>query len=500
MGIAMTGVFAPGAICGGYRIRSLISEGGMGEVYEAVHEFTQRPVALKCLQLRHANRDDLRERMRLEAIVLCQIQHPNVVMVYDAGATDNGVVWIAMERLHGRTLREILCSPGRIPVRDALTLGCSMAKGVGAAHALGVVHRDLKPENVFATDKGEIKVLDLGTAKFYGLGLKNTDRLRTVGTPAYMAPEHLRGQAVDGRADVYSLALIVYEMISGHHAFANAADLSDVYAMGALQLHGDVPPLTMLVPECPSQAWQALSKALAKNRDDRYASMGEFEAAMQAALENASGATPDGRPVMRSAARIETEVLPEDALASFNADLSDSPAFRQSRAAVPRLEPGAVPSNQIGTLGPTVSKSFQVDYSKLTFSQAALMGVITGVAFMVVSFVGWRLVRPHEQVSLLRAGGRVSRAVLVAQASATENAPPSPPAVPQLTASVPSEEPPAPPGPSVDEKVTETEPRPTETSPTPTKPDSPVVPNKPVTNQPLPRRTRKSLDLGAPKF
>src|SRR5262249_1307921 len=170
-----------GESVGGYVLGELIATGGMGDVYEAVHGFTGRTVAVKRLRSYYAGRADIRERMRLEAIVLSKLRHPNVVTVYDAGVTEPGIVWMAMERLVGRTLRDVVFAGERIEIQRALTWGRQIAAAVGAAHRLGVVHRDLKPENVFVTEQGDIKVLDLGTAKFYGYGLETLDKRVVMG-------------------------------------------------------------------------------------------------------------------------------------------------------------------------------------------------------------------------------------------------------------------------------------------------------------------------------
>jgi serine/threonine-protein kinase len=200
---------SPGDVCDGYRILSLIAAGGMGDVYEAVHDPTGRTVAVKCLKVRHRNKEDARARMKMEAVVLSELQHENLVQVYDAGVTDRGMVWFAMERLHGQTLRDVLFRAGRLPIPDALHYASEIADGADAVHEVNVIHRDLKPENVFVTDGNVVKVLDLGTGKFTGYGLNSTDRMRVVGTTAYMSPEQIKGLRVDARADVYALGLIL---------------------------------------------------------------------------------------------------------------------------------------------------------------------------------------------------------------------------------------------------------------------------------------------------
>src|SRR5262249_53715329 len=162
---------------------------------------------------------DLRKRMMMEAALLVELRHANLVAVHDAGITDAGVAWMSMEYLEGSLLRARM-RPGRgISLGKAIEWTRQTALGVAAAHEVRVVHRDLKPENLFVTDDDRIKVLDFGTAKFFGYGMRTTGRY-SIGTPAYMAPEQIEGGVVDVRADIYALGVILYEMIAGSHPFA----------------------------------------------------------------------------------------------------------------------------------------------------------------------------------------------------------------------------------------------------------------------------------------
>jgi serine/threonine protein kinase len=224
--------------------------------------------------------------MKMEAIVLSELQHANVIQVYDAGVTDLGMVWIAMERLNGQTLRQVLHRVGRLPLAEALHYASEIADGVDAVHEVNVIHRDLKPENVFITDRNEVKVLDLGTGKFTGYGLSSTDRMKVIGTTAYMSPEQIKGLDVDARADVYALGLIVYEMIAGRHPLVPAALASLPHApeqMALLQLEAKPAPLTSVVAECPSYVARIIEQAIAKRRDSRHPTMTAFCRELRAA-------------------------------------------------------------------------------------------------------------------------------------------------------------------------------------------------------------------------
>ena len=332
----------PGDVCDGYRITSLIAAGGMGDVYEAVHDPSGRTVAVKCLKVRHRNKEDARARMKMEAVVLSELQHENLVQVYDAGVTDAGMVWIAMERLHGQTLRELLYRAGRLPIPDALHYASEIADGVDAVHEVNVIHRDLKPENVFVTVENVVKVLDLGTGKFTGYGLNSTDRMRIIGTTAYMSPEQIKGLRVDARADVYALGLIVYEMIAGRHALAaeHGAPLPQGMEQVALmQLQMTPKALSDVAPGCPRYVAAIVEKAIAKDRERRYPNIAAFSRELRAARKrfvaenqlDGAGAVPLG----------------EDLREKFGAPPRSSPA--RERISVP---PRPAPPRADGTLQP----------------------------------------------------------------------------------------------------------------------------------------------------
>ncbi len=198
-----------GTKLGPYEIAAKIGEGGMGEVYRAKDTRLNRDVAVKVLPASFAHDAERRARFEREAHALAALSHPNIVSIFDTGEHD-GQVYVVMELLTGATLRERLMS-GALGVRKAVDIAVQIARGLGAAHGKGIVHRDLKPENVFLLDDGQVKILDFGLARQFG-GDGNSDATRTaatnpgtvMGTVGYMAPEQVRGQAVDarGRRDV----------------------------------------------------------------------------------------------------------------------------------------------------------------------------------------------------------------------------------------------------------------------------------------------------------
>lgn len=295
-----------------YQLVREISAGGGGRVFEAKHAYLDRVVALKLMHLHDANRPGVRERMETEAHVLSRIKHSNVVRVHDAGVHGR-LFWLAMDLLRGRDLRQLLISNrGRgIKVAEALNYAAEIADGVDAAHEIGVVHRDLKPENVFITEANEVKVLDLGTAKFYGYGLKTTDKFRVPGTLPYMSPEHCEGKVVDARTDIYALGIMLYEMLSGRHPFIDPLDEPGPHELLSRHLVAEPAPLTDVMPGLPAYIWRAVERALRKNREERYRNMREFATELRDARHRAINAARkyvevEGAEARRGAPRSST--------------------------------------------------------------------------------------------------------------------------------------------------------------------------------------------------
>ena len=274
-------IFKTGDLCGRYRVERVLGSGGFGEVYRAQDAESGMLVALKALHVRHAENRHVHQRMVAEAELLSATYHDNLVRVFDYGMSD-GVLYMVMEYLEGCTLRDVLKSVqerderGILALSSALLVAREVADGVSAAHEYGVIHRDLKPENVFVTVEGRIKVLDLGAGKFFGWGLQSTAKGLTIGTPMYMAPEHIRGRAVDARTDVYALGVMLYEMCAGHFLQRHADDGAKKNEIAVLQLHFDPPPLAELVKGCPAYVSDLVRKAMAKSPADRFASMSAF--------------------------------------------------------------------------------------------------------------------------------------------------------------------------------------------------------------------------------
>lgn len=220
-----------------YRVDRLLGRGGMGAVYRARDVGLERDVAIKVIRASLADAGDARRRFRREARIVARLKHPGIVTVHDFGTLPTGAAFIVMELLEGASLRELLRREGRLGEARARRIAAEVGRAVAAAHAEGVLHRDLKPENIFfvrqADGTARVKVLDFGVARVAPAAggaepAPSRDLLSTgvgsvVGTPAYMPPEQLRGDAVDVRSDVYSLAVVTYELLTGDLPFGSAS-------------------------------------------------------------------------------------------------------------------------------------------------------------------------------------------------------------------------------------------------------------------------------------
>jgi serine/threonine protein kinase len=225
-----------GSRLGRYEVDSLIGSGSMGDVYRARDTRLNRAVALKVLAANVVADPERLTRFAQEARTTALISHPNIVEVYDIGA-EEGLPFVVSELLKGVTLRARIAR-GPLPVRIAVSYALEIAHGLTAAHHLGVVHRDLKPENVFVTDDGRLKILDFGLAKcrHETLGVTDTSSKSTqpgtiLGTVGYMSPEQVKGATVDDRSDIFSVGVILYEMIAGRAPFDRETPIETLYAI-----------------------------------------------------------------------------------------------------------------------------------------------------------------------------------------------------------------------------------------------------------------------------
>src|SRR5712691_7090375 len=261
----------------GYRIVEPLGRGGMGVVYRAEHVRLGRQAALKLL-VATLGQEDQRERFLRESKLAASLDHPSIVPVYDAGEED-GLLYIAMACVEGSDLKTLLAHERRLPLRRALRIVGQIASALDAAHGRGLVHRDVKPANILVGAEDRAYLSDFGVVK--ELASNGTTRTGSfVGTIEYCAPEQIEGRAVDARTDVYALACVLYESLTGTPPFHRP---SEVVVLNA-HLHAPPPKLTRAAPELPPALEPVIAKALSKSPLDRYGSCGEFVAAARAAV------------------------------------------------------------------------------------------------------------------------------------------------------------------------------------------------------------------------
>jgi len=291
--------FHTGSRIGPYEVDSLIASGGMGDVYRARDTRLDREVALKVLAA-HVTVDAERlARFAQEARTTALLNHPNIVVVYDVGS-DQGVPYVVSELLRGETLRARM-KGGALPVRVAVGYAAEIARGLFAAHHLGVVHRDLKPENIFITDDERVKILDFGLAKCRHETLDITREDTSVatqpgtllGTVGYMSPEQVRGAATDSRSDIFSLGVILHEMISGTAPFHSDSAVETLHAI----LKDDPPVLPRREGVAPALE-HVIRHCLEKSPDARFQSARDLAFVLEFILRS-----PDAQPPRTSQAR-----------------------------------------------------------------------------------------------------------------------------------------------------------------------------------------------------
>ena len=254
-----------------YRIERNVGRGGMAEVFLAHDLLLDRPVALKVLFAEYANDPNFVERFRREAQSAAGLTHPNIVAVYDWGKVNN-TYFIAMEFVQGRTLASVLKEKLRLDARQASDIAVDIASALGFAHENGVVHRDIKPGNILIGSMGQVKVADFGIARALGAAVEDglTQTGSVMGTATYLSPEQAQGSQPDPRSDIYSLGVVMYEMVAGRVPFIGDNAVGIAYQ----QVHGVPPALSEFVTDVPPEFEAIVAKCMAKSAERRYAKAG----------------------------------------------------------------------------------------------------------------------------------------------------------------------------------------------------------------------------------
>jgi YVTN family beta-propeller protein len=273
---------APGATVAGYRIDALVGRGGMGAVYRAVEEGLERRVALKVIAPELAQDERFRERFLRESRIAASLDHPHVIPIYQAGE-DDGLLFLAMRYVEGTDLARLLAEEGALEPKRTVELLSQIAEALDAAHEKGLVHRDVKPSNVLIAVAGgreHCYLGDFGLTKRTGSLSGVTAVGEVVGTLEYVAPEQITGDPLDERADVYSLACVLYECLTGQAPFPRATDVALLWA----HVHEEPTPPSQARPDLPKELDTVLARGLAKEPGRRYRSAGELVAATRSAL------------------------------------------------------------------------------------------------------------------------------------------------------------------------------------------------------------------------
>ena len=276
-------------IDGRYRVIKRLGSGGMADVYCAQDQQLGRQVALKLLYRHFAEDEQFVERFRREASSAAGLQHPNIVGIYDRGEW-NGTYYIAMEFIEGRTLKDVIRERGPAPPEAAVDIVLQILRAARFAHQRGIVHRDIKPHNVLIDDDGRVKVTDFGIARAGASDMTETGLI--MGTSQYLSPEQAQGKPVDARSDLYSIGIVLYEMLTGRVPF----DAESPVAVALKQVSEAPVPPRELNPEIPPALDAVVLRALEKDPARRFADADEFIAALQTGqLEPAPAFASAGR-------------------------------------------------------------------------------------------------------------------------------------------------------------------------------------------------------------
>lgn len=365
-------------LVGKYRVDGVLGEGAMGLVVAAHHLVLDERVAIKILHASHARDPETTTRFVREARAAVRIKNEHVVRIYDVGRLDGGEPFLVMELLEGEDLASLV-RQGPLLLSEAIDIVLQICEALGEAHALGIVHRDLKPANIFVTPRGDgaafVKVLDFGLSKFLGADASAaiTRTHATVGSPLYMSPEQLESaKDVDQRADIWSLGVILFELLTGRPPF-RAEGLPQLVVR---ILNGKTPSLRSKRPEMPAALDAIVARCLAKDRNDRFAEVGELAAAL-APFASTAGKASIARIRERSAER-----------GSMNIRLKTPPPTGSSRPPPPRVASGAalarVSTRPVGRDGRRA----------LTVAIAVAALALIGLTFLVV-----RTVRERRDLS-----------------------------------------------------------------------------------------------------
>jgi serine/threonine-protein kinase len=271
-----------GNVVGSYKITEKIGEGGMGAVFKGIDLMLEREVAIKMLRPELASQPHVVERFRSEAVTLAKLNHPNIATLFSF-LRQGEDFFMVMEFVRGETLDSLIRRSGAMRCDTAIALFCQALEGIDHAHRMGIIHRDIKPANMMLTETGTLKVMDFGIARVLGTS-RMTKQGNIVGTIEYMSPEQVRGQETDARSDIYSLGILLYEMLTGRVPFSSDSE----FDLMKMQIDDAPQPPRVFSAQIPHAVEQAIMRALAKRSEARFQGAGEFRNALSGALGSAS--------------------------------------------------------------------------------------------------------------------------------------------------------------------------------------------------------------------
>ncbi len=310
-----------GQIIGTFRIEQKIGEGGMGAVYRGRDLMLEREVAIKALRPELARQPELVARFRSEAVTLAKLNHSHIATLYNF-LRHGDDYFMVMEFVRGSTLEAIIRQTGAIETECAVRLFCQALEGIAHAHALGVIHRDIKPANIMLTANDEVKVMDFGIARVLG-SARQTKTGRLIGTLEYMSPEQMRSQETDARSDVYSLGILLYEMLTGRVPFQSTSD----YELMRAQVEDEPIAPRDFKGDIPLAVELAILRALAKDPAARFQSAIEFRAALISAVPAAALKTEPAEPLIKATRFAATEPQFDEPISTARMPGSQSAGF-----------------------------------------------------------------------------------------------------------------------------------------------------------------------------
>ncbi|MEW6127915.1 MAG: serine/threonine-protein kinase [Acidobacteriota bacterium] len=315
-----------GYIVGNYKITEKIGEGGMGEVYKGIDLMLERPVAIKVLRSELSRRSALVERFRAEAITLAKLNHPNIATLYSFTRQGDDL-FMVMEYVQGYTFEQLIRQTGAIPVARAIELFAMALEGMAHAHRLGIIHRDVKPANLMLTHAGLVKVMDFGIARAMGSS-RFTRSGNLIGTIEYMSPEQVRGEETDIRSDIYSLGILLYEMLTGRVPFQSNSE----YELMRKQIDdAPIPPRTF-AKQIPLALEQAIMRALAKRPEARFQTADEFRLTLLAGVKSASANVEEGKRSSSKVAGIQKAKNPKEKITTLvDGSKPPAPVIKETR-------------------------------------------------------------------------------------------------------------------------------------------------------------------------